>query len=443
MKSKRVRFNPILLGTLLLGSFCIVSCSCSTGSFLSKKNKYSITFIDGNQVLESKKWEEGQIPHYDYKDTPDGCTFLGWSDSPNGDPITIPAVTGDATYYAVFEGFGSPSDGLKIHNNSGEIEFGFRSETRLIQFESAIDSSEIEIEENVKFNENDSTSFFVYWIKKTNLFYKYYLYASAIGCSSDTLRAITAGSYKSGCVEKIGQEDCGKDEWNGFKKLPTTKYGEHKYSGLLGNDKRDYIYLPLAFRVYATQTTFSKTVSVIGIKQFSTASSGLDLSGGIRCKVDYPSHETTRNNFIFNPNSEENEELPVGGPLNLNFDLYYDYDYETNKEIPYGEWVDDTVIYSEEPTLSSPSLYLGECTSFIANHKKDVYQIDLEKSTPCTCSTKRKWAGMSKSHSDGIILTDSYNGYGYVDLSIYLEGWSTGHTTDGCKFDIALEFDIV
>ena len=77
-----------------------VSSSESKASFL-------ITFKDENgNTLESKKWEEGETPSYNYQkqDTQEwDYTVRGWSNSLGGDVISIPAVTKEATYYAVVD----------------------------------------------------------------------------------------------------------------------------------------------------------------------------------------------------------------------------------------------------------------------------------------------------------------------------------------------------
>ncbi len=67
---------------------------------------YLITFNDyDGSLLESKKWDVGTIPSYNYKINHDNeewkYTFAGWSLSKGGEVITLPEVSGEATYYAV------------------------------------------------------------------------------------------------------------------------------------------------------------------------------------------------------------------------------------------------------------------------------------------------------------------------------------------------------
>lgn len=69
------------------------------------KVQFTITFKDEeDNVLESKKWDEGATPSYSYnkQDTQEwDYTVKGWSDSKDGSVITLPAVSADATYWAV------------------------------------------------------------------------------------------------------------------------------------------------------------------------------------------------------------------------------------------------------------------------------------------------------------------------------------------------------
>ncbi|MCI1245640.1 MAG: InlB B-repeat-containing protein [Bacilli bacterium] len=77
-------------------------------SFSSVVTSYQISFYDEAGVLLTKEsYEEGEVPAYAYSkaDTQEwDYTFLGWSASLNGDVLpSLPAVSGDASYYAVIE----------------------------------------------------------------------------------------------------------------------------------------------------------------------------------------------------------------------------------------------------------------------------------------------------------------------------------------------------
>ena len=105
----------------------------SQSESVSEVTKYLITFKDeiGN-TLESKQWEEGVIPSYNYEkaDTAEwDYTVLGWSLSMGGQVITIPAATENATYFAVVSqtkrsyaiAFYNENDGLIKSEN---LEYG-------------------------------------------------------------------------------------------------------------------------------------------------------------------------------------------------------------------------------------------------------------------------------------------------------------------------------
>ena len=114
MKKKALFIIPALF------SLFIASCSgggetntSSNGGNITSSNvsssivaeQFTITFKDEeDKVLESKKWDKGSIPSYNYSknDTDEwDYTVEGWATSLGGTTISIPAVSADATYGAV------------------------------------------------------------------------------------------------------------------------------------------------------------------------------------------------------------------------------------------------------------------------------------------------------------------------------------------------------
>lgn len=71
------------------------------------KKKYLITFYDENgEVLSNLQWEEGETPSYQYsvddKDSQEwDYSFKGWALTSDGQIIEIPAVSEEASYYAI------------------------------------------------------------------------------------------------------------------------------------------------------------------------------------------------------------------------------------------------------------------------------------------------------------------------------------------------------
>ncbi len=116
MKKKLLFLVPALLGIFLS------ACGGGGGSSTSSDNsgggggdsggntdsvttQYTITFKDEvGTTLESKKWDEGATPSYNYEkaDTVEwDYTVEGWSLTQGGAVIKIPTVSADATYYAI------------------------------------------------------------------------------------------------------------------------------------------------------------------------------------------------------------------------------------------------------------------------------------------------------------------------------------------------------
>ena len=77
----------------------------SSSQSIPAKAQYTITFKDEeDNLLESKKWDEGATPSYTYnkQDTAEwDYTVQGWASSLGGSVITLPAVSADTTYWAV------------------------------------------------------------------------------------------------------------------------------------------------------------------------------------------------------------------------------------------------------------------------------------------------------------------------------------------------------
>ena len=373
------------------------------------------------------------------------------------------AATGTYAWYSYQKDVNVDLVGTTIKADK-EIQVGLRSDSLIPEMLQEFRLGEVELEENVKYNEHDTNSFNIYWIRGNYLTDILSFFQEKINSAQGVLRAITAGEYATGSAEDKGNLNPAAGTWNGFKKTPSSKADEWKYGGLVGNNKNDFFYLPLVFRAISNEKDeygnpiYLPNVEVF-LSEFTTedtdveAGSPFDLSNAVRCKVDYPSHPDTSDNFIFDPNASSNDRLPVGGLLNLNFDPFYDYDDYSKKEVAYGEW-DGPVVYETDPVATDGTLQIEECTTFLANHKKGVYRLDQDNSHACECETLARSAAVNTSlqEGNGLTRTNTYNHYGYVDLSIYLEGWDqnivnsvAGNrelSTDGHRFSIELQFSI-
>jgi hypothetical protein len=310
---------------------------------------------------------------------------------------------------------------------------------------------------------SDPNRYVIYWVRGNYLSEILKSFQREINSAQGILNPITAGKYKAGWAEDTVNHIDAPNTWTGFKRTPTNKYGEWKYEGFV-LDKSNYFYLPLVFRVINNERQINGDPIYLEDQEIFLTSfitedlnyqngNEVDLGKAVRCKVDYPAEGNTNKNFIFNPNATSNVNLNVGGLLNLNFDRFYDS--FKGKEIAYGEWENEPV-YASEPVSVDDNIHYDDCTTFYANHPIGSYPIDLTQSHPSTCEVRSRDYAIDTAYTPGkgIIKTDPDTKYGYVDLSIYLEGWdmnivNTNSGEDGPKsalghtFSVDLEFSLV
>ena len=372
------------------------------------------------------------------------------------------AATGTYAWYSYQKDVEVDMSGTTIKADK-EIQVGLRSNSLIDILENNYILGEIQREDNVKFNESDTESFYVYWVRGNYLSEILKAFQYEIGSAQGMLNAITAGHYEAGWDEDTVNHVEADDTWTGFKNTPTNRKRDWKFKDYVSN-MHDYFYLPLVFRaisnekaangdpIYLENTEIFLTSFVTEDLNYR-AGDRADLANAVRCKVDYPSKGNTQSNFIFDPNAADDVDLPVGGLLNLNFDRFYDS--YGGKEIGYGEWEDDQIVYSNTKVSVDEGIHYDECSTFYANHPVGSYPIDFTQSHPCTCETKAKTYAVDPTYTagKGITKTDTYNHYAYVDLSIYLEGWDSnivnnndgtdnGNSTVGHTFSVELEFSI-
>ena len=371
------------------------------------------------------------------------------------------AATGTYAWYAYQKDVEVDFVGTTI-KASTEIQVGLRSETHLPNLEQEYRLGEITWEENVQVSSSDPKRYVIYWVRGNYLTDILKSFQREINSAQGILNPITAGKYKAGWAEDTVNHIEATNTWTGFKKTPTNKFGEWKYEGFV-EDKSDYFYLPLVFRVINNERQANGDPIYLGDQEVFLTSfitedlnyrtgNVVDLARAVRCKVDYPAEGNTSRNYIFDPNVTTDYNLKVGGLLNLNFDRFYDS--FQGKEIAYGEWENEPV-YAAEPVSVDDEIHYDDCTTFTANHQIGKIPIDMSQSHPCTCEIKSRDIALDTAYTPGkgIAKTDTFTKYGYVDLSIYLEGWdsnidNTNSGEDGPKsalghtFQVDLEFSL-
>lgn len=400
------------------------------------------------------------------------------------------AATGTYAWYSYQKEANLDLRGTTIKADK-EIQIGLRWNADLNAFMDKYNHGEIEVQSDVTVGSEECN---IYWIRGNYVSeilkdFQYY-----IGSAQANLQPITAGKYKAGDVadgSTIGS-------WTSFKKRPASETPAAilaedptaDYTKTMGEvtDMQDYFFLPLAFRVLeaepddegnlvyaADQNIFLSKFNAVDITRKELVEEGqnanptleakrqkelrVDLAKALRVKTDYPSHSTKADNFIFNPNDIDedyrdintgDEKLPVGGYLNIQKDNYYDYDLTTKKEIAYG-YFENTVVYKDTPTTEA-IVNFDDCDTFNAGHLPGGKQIDYSLTTRSICeinksivNEKRKVVGeVGADVNDRAIVTTDTNKIGFVDLSIYVEGWDKNVTNEsaGRDFSVELEFSI-
>lgn len=68
------------------------------------KPLYTVTWMNGEESLGSELYAEGSVPSYKGEEPEGTGTFVGWSDTADGEALEeLPPVTEATTFYAVFE----------------------------------------------------------------------------------------------------------------------------------------------------------------------------------------------------------------------------------------------------------------------------------------------------------------------------------------------------
>lgn len=398
------------------------------------------------------------------------------------------AATGTYAWYSYQKDVSLEFTGTTIKADK-EIQIGLRWKERLYKwedpetkevkhyFDDDYTLGEIETEEGVRMNNSgdpEEPTYWIYWIRGNYITDILKNFQGYIESAQEELHPITAGKYKTGDINN-GTE---VGSWTNFMKTPSHRQEEWVTTGAV-TDYADYFYLPLVFRVLENQpdehgnpvyasaeNIYLSKFNAVDVERKALVDAGVnsdptkeaqrqreikaDLAKAIRVKADYPSHATKAENFIFDPNTDTNKDLNVGGKLNLQPDIYYDFVDSTKKQIPYGQF-EGEYIYKETATAVEPSIRYEDCSTFKANDLKYGYELDFSegKTKPSVCQTTRSM--VNPLHKDDaangyypIAKTDAYKNIGYLDLSIYLEGWDENivNYTAGRTFNVELEFSI-
>ena len=128
-------------------------------------------------------------------------------------------------------------------------------------------------------------------------------------------------------------------------------------------ERERYVYLPLVFQIVGEESS-----AYLYFKDTNVRSNG-KIGDSLRI---YSSSELTK--FLFAADLKDDGYDKVGGTLNLDDDVYYDFDH--GKEFVYGEY--DSLVYKNEVT--EDEVDVENPTTFNAIHKKGIYAVDEERS---------------------------------------------------------------
>ena len=226
--------------------------------------------------------------------------------------------------------------------------------------------------------------------------------------------------------------------------------------------KKDYVYLPLAFRVGDSGNSGAINTEV-WLTGASVTVEQENINQAVRVFVD---NGTTK--FLMKPEdrSTTTGSTKVGGMLDLDGDGTYDYnEKDNNKEYYYGQYTGTPALasseygvdYSDAPFINANGVEdTSEGSTFYAKHFKGSRIItNINEITPKVAEYQTFGTVMPSVDTDtgdyvvgdtGIAITNtsSASGIGYANLTIFVEGWdhSVIDKAAGYNFDLDLKFEI-
>jgi hypothetical protein len=208
------------------------------------------------------------------------------------------------------------------------------------------------------------------------------------------------------------------------------------------SDRNIYLFLDKSTSLVANTTA---NASIAKAKNLSVD----DLNAVGKCaRVSFYSTIGTESVYtIYEPNVSTGSTTYYSGRLNLtDDDRYFDYD-NTGKEILYGEYTDDHLVYSEAGRVSSVS---GKETAFNALSDPAATPLDIPASINEGGLVRTKETSYPR---DALLIPDSVNNghpLAYcphdvetrVVVSVYLEGWDldTVESVSYAKFNLNLAY---
>lgn len=211
-------------------------------------------------------------------------------------------------------------------------------------------------------------------------------------------------------------------------------------------DKSSYCVLPLAFRTYKTSGSYLSDVPVWLNEASVICKEYENLRQGVRVHFSNSSEK-----FIVHPSKVEKGSIALAGLQDLNVDGYYDSDM-SGKEIIYGHFT-GTPTYSYTPTTTDlhdiNNTGQTEATTFNSRHQglrqaimsyEDLTFNYAEYETVQTVMPQKTTEGTL--YGGKPVTTTGNDGIGYVDMTMWIEGWdhSVYDNVAGYRFILNLTF---
>ena len=221
----------------------------------------------------------------------------------------------------------------------------------------------------------------------------------------------------------------------------------------------EYVCVPFAFKILDANDVPVNNQGIWVTALEAVSSGGVDTHKGIRT---YFENVNAGTHFLVNPSSEEGSsdarKTKVAGSLDLDADGFFDYDFDTKREIIYGDYDTTSAAYSSTPYVASETDVpvdangSGSTTAstFVAKHHDGAYTIDMTELDPdyaCydTLATIRPVEGEGGVFSAGkpVSITNS-NGIGYTNLTVFLEGWDFAviDRIINTSFNLGIQFEV-
>lgn len=288
------------------------------------------------------------------------------------------SIFGTYAWYQYSSRAGVTYSGTAIGDSDG-MQIGLISDRQLAGFATSFDLTE------------DSSSLsgkYIYWVMgdgiSSNVIDEF---ESRLGYASVNIGPSSSGSYTTGD--------------NFSLKAAPIKLQRNEFNPA---EKNRYSYIPLAFKVGLNANIYLQDSSI-------------ECEGNIEkaARISFVNPNDKASNYIYNPSSSIDGQLPVGGILNLdaNTDAYYDF--EGNKEHIYGEV--ESFTYNTTPYDGSIEVGEDDVTTFTANHHAGVYGVNYVPKT-AEYFGKESVIGLKP-----ITYTNASTGIAEVDMTVYLEGW--------------------